>query len=78
MPQPVLVGDLGPRFDDVRRIAVLRGRGIGDLMFVLPAVESLLGSVVASAIGADTATSTGAATVTRLTRQRRHLRAGRC
>jgi len=38
----VLVGDLGPRFDDVRRIAVLRGRGIGDLMFVLPAVESLL------------------------------------
>ncbi len=38
----MLVGDLGPRFDDVSRIAVLRGRGIGDLMFVLPAVESLL------------------------------------
>ena len=42
MPPGVLVGDLGPRFEDVRRIAVLRGRGIGDLMFVLPAVESLL------------------------------------
>jgi ADP-heptose:LPS heptosyltransferase len=36
-----LVGDLGPRFTDVRQIAVLRGGGIGDLMFVLPAVESL-------------------------------------
>src|SRR3954447_2381788 len=38
----VLVGDLGPKFADVRRIAVLRGGGIGDLMFVLPAVESLV------------------------------------
>lgn len=36
-----LVGELGPRFADVRQIAVLRGGGIGDLMFVLPAVESL-------------------------------------
>ena len=36
------MGDLGPRFDDISRIAVLRGGGIGDLMFVLPAVESLL------------------------------------
>ena len=36
------MGDLGPRFPDVHRIAVLRGGGIGDLMFVLPAVESLL------------------------------------
>jgi ADP-heptose:LPS heptosyltransferase len=36
-----LVGELGSRFPDVRRIAVLRGGGIGDLMFVLPAVESL-------------------------------------
>ena len=42
MPPGVLVGDLGPRFEGVRRIAVLRGRGIGDLMFVLPAVESLV------------------------------------
>ncbi len=41
-PSGVLVGELAPRFDDVRRIAVLRGGGIGDLMFVLPAVESLL------------------------------------
>jgi ADP-heptose:LPS heptosyltransferase len=40
-PSGTLVGELGPRFEDVRRIAVLRGGGIGDLMFVLPAVESL-------------------------------------
>ncbi|MGI3780734.1 MAG: glycosyltransferase family 9 protein [Janthinobacterium lividum] len=40
-PSGTLVGELGPRFDDVRQIAVLRGGGIGDLMFVLPAVESL-------------------------------------
>ena len=41
-PSGTLVGELGSRFDEVRRIAVLRGGGIGDLMFVLPAVESLL------------------------------------
>ncbi len=35
------VGDLGPRLPDVHSIAVLRGGGIGDLMFVLPAVEAL-------------------------------------
>ena len=40
-PSGTLVGELGPRFSDVWRIAVLRGGGIGDLMFVLPAVESL-------------------------------------
>ena len=35
------LGDLGPRLPDVTSIAVLRGGGIGDLMFVLPAVEAL-------------------------------------
>ncbi|HEY0238534.1 MAG TPA: glycosyltransferase family 9 protein [Friedmanniella sp.] len=40
-PSGTLVGELGARFAGVRRIAVLRGGGIGDLMFVLPAVESL-------------------------------------
>lgn len=40
-PSGTLVGELGARFTDVERIAVLRGGGIGDLMFVLPAVESL-------------------------------------
>ena len=34
-------GDPARRFEDVRRIAVLRGGGLGDLMFALPAVESL-------------------------------------
>jgi len=32
---------LHPRFDDVREIAVLRGGGLGDLLFALPAVEAL-------------------------------------
>ena len=35
------VGDLRPRFADVRRIAVLRGSGLGDLVQALPAVEAL-------------------------------------
>ncbi|HET7725531.1 MAG TPA: glycosyltransferase family 9 protein [Propionibacteriaceae bacterium] len=35
------VGLLMPRFEDVRRIAVLRGGGLGDLLFALPAVEAL-------------------------------------
>ena len=35
------VGDLQPRFADVRRIAVLRGSGLGDLVQALPAVEAL-------------------------------------
>lgn len=32
---------LGERFSDVRQIAVLRGGGLGDLLFALPAVEAL-------------------------------------
>jgi ADP-heptose:LPS heptosyltransferase len=39
--QRMLVGQLAPRFDDVARIAVLRGAGLGDLLLTLPAVESL-------------------------------------
>ena len=33
--------ELHPRFDDVHEIAVLRGGGIGDLVFALPAIEAL-------------------------------------
>ena len=36
-----MVGRLGNRFADVRQIAVLRGGGLGDLLFALPAVEAL-------------------------------------
>nr|WP_090030382.1 glycosyltransferase family 9 protein [Cellulomonas marina] len=36
-----VVGTLGERFTDVRRIAVLRGGGLGDVVFALPAVEAL-------------------------------------
>ncbi|GAA1845775.1 glycosyltransferase family 9 protein [Microlunatus capsulatus] len=36
-----VVGALAPRFDDVTRIAVLRGGGLGDLVFALPAAEAL-------------------------------------
>ena len=36
-----LLGRPGPRLDDVRRIAVLRGGGLGDLLFASPALEAL-------------------------------------
>lgn len=35
------VGPVLEPFEDVRRIAVLRGGGLGDLMFAMPAVEAL-------------------------------------
>ncbi|MGV0111617.1 glycosyltransferase family 9 protein [Arthrobacter sp. CP30] len=35
------VGPVLPPFEDVRRIAVLRGGGLGDLMFALPAIAAL-------------------------------------
>lgn len=35
------IGNGGERFDDVREIAVLRGGGLGDLMFAVPALEAL-------------------------------------
>lgn len=34
------VGRLRPRFDGVRRIAVLRGGGLGDLLFTMPAMQA--------------------------------------
>ena len=40
-----VIGELCPRFDGVRRIAVLRGGGLGELMFVLPAAEALAGAL---------------------------------
>lgn len=35
------IGTVGEPFPDVRRIAVLRGGGLGDLLFALPAIEAL-------------------------------------
>ena len=39
MPQPI--APLAERFPDVARIAVLRGGGLGDLVFALPAIAAL-------------------------------------
>jgi ADP-heptose:LPS heptosyltransferase len=36
-----LIGNGGERFEDVGEIAVLRGGGLGDLMFAVPAIEAL-------------------------------------
>lgn len=35
------VGPIGPVWPDVRRIAVLRGGGLGDLLFAMPAIDAL-------------------------------------
>ncbi|HEY2697313.1 MAG TPA: glycosyltransferase family 9 protein [Pseudonocardiaceae bacterium] len=35
------INPLGPRLPDVQRIALLRGGGLGDLVFVLPAAQAL-------------------------------------
>ncbi|GAB2554951.1 glycosyltransferase family 9 protein [Leucobacter ruminantium] len=35
------IGPLGNRLEDVRRIAVVRGGGIGDVLFALPAIRAL-------------------------------------
>jgi ADP-heptose:LPS heptosyltransferase len=37
----VAIGRLLPVFEDVREIAVLRGGGLGDLMFAMPAIDAL-------------------------------------
>ncbi|MCC9205764.1 glycosyltransferase family 9 protein [Arthrobacter sp. zg-Y769] len=44
------VGPLAAPFSDVRKIAVLRGGGLGDLMFALPAVEALAAAYPAASI----------------------------
>ena len=44
------VGELGSRFADVRRIAVLRGGGLGDLVFALPAVAALAAAYPAAEV----------------------------
>ncbi|MBG6182472.1 ADP-heptose:LPS heptosyltransferase [Arthrobacter sp. CAN_A214] len=48
--QSRLVGPVLERFRNVRRIAVLRGGGLGDLMFALPAVEALRATYPEAAI----------------------------
>lgn len=49
-PRRPVVGRLHPRFADVRQIAVLRGGGLGDLLFALPAVEALAAAYPAAEI----------------------------
>ncbi|GAB3618066.1 hypothetical protein GCM10027416_26230 [Okibacterium endophyticum] len=41
---PLTIGPLHEPFADVRKIAVLRGGGLGDLLFALAAVDSLAGA----------------------------------
>ena len=44
------VGPLAPRFEGVEQIAVLRGGGLGDLLFALPAAEALAAAYPAARI----------------------------
>ncbi|GAA4427185.1 hypothetical protein GCM10023169_26820 [Georgenia halophila] len=44
----VTVGALAPRFPDVDRIVVLPGQGLGDLLFAMPAMQSLVDAYGAS------------------------------
>lgn len=44
------VGASGAKFEDVERIAVLRGGGLGDLMFAMPAVDALAAAYPEAAI----------------------------
>ncbi|MCT2584450.1 glycosyltransferase family 9 protein [Actinophytocola gossypii] len=41
MPMGEAIGPLEPRWSPVRRIAVLRGGGLGDLLFAVPALDAL-------------------------------------
>lgn len=45
-----LIGNGGERFDDVREIGVLRGGGLGDLLFAVPALEALAAAYPAARI----------------------------
>lgn len=38
---PPLLSPLGPRLSRIKRIAVLRGGGLGDVLFALPAIDAL-------------------------------------
>jgi len=64
----VAVGAIHPEFEDVREIAVLRGGGLGDLLFAMPAIDALaatypearitlLGTPMATALLADRTSS---------------------
>jgi ADP-heptose:LPS heptosyltransferase len=44
------VGRTRERFDGVRRIAVLRGGGLGDLLFAMPAIEALAAAYPAAEV----------------------------
>jgi ADP-heptose:LPS heptosyltransferase len=46
----VRIGPVGAPLPDVRRIAVLRGGGLGDLLFAVPAIESLRAAYPAAEI----------------------------
>ncbi|MEV4725984.1 glycosyltransferase family 9 protein [Micromonospora humida] len=50
MASPALGGPLGERVPDVTRIAVLRANALGDLIFLLPALESLRAAYPAAEI----------------------------
>ena len=45
-----VLGEAGTAFPDVRRIALLRGGGLGDLMFAMPAAQALAAAYPAATI----------------------------
>ncbi|HWU46016.1 MAG TPA: glycosyltransferase family 9 protein [Humibacter sp.] len=45
-----LIGATGERFEGVRRIAVLRGGGLGDVLFAIPAMNALIATYPAAHI----------------------------
>ncbi|MDQ0755242.1 glycosyltransferase family 9 protein [Arthrobacter sp. B3I4] len=49
-PRPCGVGPVLEKFPDVSRIAVLRGGGLGDLLFALPAVSALAAAYPAARV----------------------------
>ncbi|WP_258368630.1 glycosyltransferase family 9 protein [Curtobacterium sp. MCBD17_013] len=68
------IGQAQPAFEDVREIAVLRGGGLGDLLFAMPAIDALaaaypearitlLGTPMAAALLADRPSSIDAVEV---------------
>ena len=49
-PSTPAVGELAPRFDGIERIAVLRGGGLGDVLFAVPAMSALKAAYPSAAI----------------------------